>query len=44
MNKVSDKPKVQLAGINHIALNVRNMDSALEFYNGVLGFPVITHQ
>jgi catechol 2,3-dioxygenase-like lactoylglutathione lyase family enzyme len=42
MNKVSDKPKIQLDGINHFALNVRNMDPALEFYNGVLGFPVIT--
>jgi catechol 2,3-dioxygenase-like lactoylglutathione lyase family enzyme len=42
MNKVSDKPKVQLEGINHFALNVRNMDRSLQFYSGVLGFPVIT--
>jgi catechol 2,3-dioxygenase-like lactoylglutathione lyase family enzyme len=42
MNEVSDKPKIHLDGINHFALNVRNMDRALQFYNGVLGFPVIT--
>ena len=33
---------IKLDGINHFALNVRNMDRALEFYTGVLGFPVIT--
>jgi catechol 2,3-dioxygenase-like lactoylglutathione lyase family enzyme len=42
MNQISDKPKVKLNGINHFALNVRNMDRALEFYTGILGFPVIT--
>jgi catechol 2,3-dioxygenase-like lactoylglutathione lyase family enzyme len=42
MNKVSSEPKIQLDGINHFALNVRNMDRAEAFYTGVLGFPVIT--
>ncbi len=32
---------IQLDGINHFALNVRNMDLAVAFYNGILGFPVI---
>ena len=32
---------IKLDGINHFALNVRNMDRAEEFYTGVLGFPVI---
>lgn len=42
MNEVSDKPKIHLDGINHFALNVRNMGQSLEFYTEVLGFPVIT--
>jgi len=33
---------IKLDGINHFALNVRNMDRAEEFYTGILGFPVIT--
>jgi len=33
---------IKLDGINHFALNVRNMDRAVEFYTGILGFPVIT--
>jgi len=33
---------LKLDGINHFALNVRNMDRAEAFYTGVLGFPVIT--
>ena len=32
---------IQLDGINHFALNVRNMDRAEAFYTGILGFPVI---
>ncbi len=32
---------IKLDGINHFALNVRNMDRAVAFYNGILGFPVI---
>ncbi len=32
---------IKLDGINHFALNVRNMDRAEEFYTGILGFPVI---
>jgi catechol 2,3-dioxygenase-like lactoylglutathione lyase family enzyme len=46
MNKKSNTQTkgtpIQLYGINHFALNVRNMDRALEFYTGILGFPVIT--
>ena len=41
-NEVSNQPKIKLDGINHFALNVRNMGRALEFYNDILGFPVIT--
>ena len=33
---------IQLDGINHFALNVRDMDRAEAFYTGILGFPVIT--
>ena len=32
---------IKLDGINHFALNVRNMDRAEAFYTGILGFPVI---
>ncbi len=32
---------IKLDGINHFALNVRNMDRAVAFYTGILGFPVI---
>lgn len=32
---------IKLDGINHFAMNVRNMDRAEEFYTGILGFPVI---
>jgi len=43
MNKtVSKSSTIKLDGINHFALNVRDMDRALDFYTGVLGFPVIT--
>ncbi len=38
---VSRGTPIKLDGINHFALNVRNMDRAEEFYTGVLGFPVI---
>ncbi len=45
--KTNTSPKskgtqIKLDGINHFALNVRNMDRAEEFYTGILGFPVIT--
>jgi catechol 2,3-dioxygenase-like lactoylglutathione lyase family enzyme len=33
---------IKLDGINHFALNVRDMDRAEAFYTGILGFPVIT--
>jgi catechol 2,3-dioxygenase len=32
---------IKLDGINHFALNVRNMDRAVAFYTGILGFPVL---
>ncbi len=32
---------LKLDGINHFALNVRNMERAEAFYTGILGFPVI---
>ena len=32
---------IKLDGINHFAMNVRNMDRAEAFYTGILGFPVI---
>jgi len=32
---------IKLDGINHFALNVRNMERAEAFYTGILGFPVI---
>ena len=45
MNKsaspASKGSSIKLDGINHFALNVRNMDRALEFYTDVLGFPAI---
>lgn len=34
---------MQLSGIHHIALNVRDLDQAERFYTDVLGFPV-THR
>ena len=36
-----NKSKINLDGINHFALNVRNMERAEAFYTGILGFPVI---
>ena len=33
--------KLNLSGISHYGLNVRNMDRAVKFYTDVLGFPVI---
>lgn len=46
MNKKTNakikKASIQLDGINHFALNVRNMNRAEAFYTGILGFPVIT--
>lgn len=39
---VSKGTPIKLDGINHFALNVRNMDRAEAFYTGILGFPVIT--
>ncbi len=40
-NTTMNKPKVQLNGISHFALNVRNMERAEKFYTEVLGFPVL---
>ena len=32
---------LKLAGLDHIALNVTDMDRAENFYSNILGFPVI---
>lgn len=40
-SSTATESKIKLDGINHIALNVRNMARAEAFYTGVLGFPVI---
>ena len=40
-NTTLNKSKVQLNGISHFALNVRNMERAEKFYTEVLGFPVL---
>jgi catechol 2,3-dioxygenase-like lactoylglutathione lyase family enzyme len=41
VNNTITKSKIQLKGMNHFGLNVKNMDVAVEFYSNVLGFPVI---
>jgi catechol 2,3-dioxygenase-like lactoylglutathione lyase family enzyme len=40
--KTSTANKIQLTGIDHFALNVRDMDRAIQFYQDVLGFKVVT--
>lgn len=40
-NNTVTKSKIQLKGMNHFGLNVKNMAVAEEFYSQVLGFPVI---
>jgi catechol 2,3-dioxygenase-like lactoylglutathione lyase family enzyme len=40
--KAAKESKIKLDGINHFALNVRDMDRAEAFYTGILGFPVTT--
>lgn len=38
----TDKESImKLDGIDHYALNVRNMERSLEFYHQLLGFPII---
>jgi len=34
--------KIKLNGIHHIALNVKNMERATDFYSDILGFKVVT--
>lgn len=41
-NNTVIKPKIQLKGLNHFGLNVKNMAVAEEFYSQILGFPVIS--
>ena len=41
MSKISNQSKLQLQGISHYGLNVRDMARAENFYTRVLGFPVI---
>lgn len=40
--KTITETKIKLTGIDHFALNVRNMDRAIQFYQDVLGFKVVT--
>ncbi|MBC8288585.1 MAG: VOC family protein [Nitrospinae bacterium] len=39
--KIATNTKINLQGLNHFALNVKDMNRAEEFYNHKLGFPVI---
>jgi catechol 2,3-dioxygenase-like lactoylglutathione lyase family enzyme len=40
--KTITETKIKLTGIHHFALNVRNMDRAIQFYQDILGFKVVT--
>lgn len=40
-NETIKDSKIQLTGLNHLALNVTNMDKSEHFYSEILGFPVI---
>ena len=37
----SRRTKIQLNGLDHFALNVKDMKRSLKFYNELLGFPII---
>ena len=39
--ETTNESKIKINGISHFAINVSNMDRALEFYNGVLGFQIL---
>jgi catechol 2,3-dioxygenase-like lactoylglutathione lyase family enzyme len=41
-NKTITETKIKLTGIDHFALNVHDMDRAIQFYQDVLGFKVVT--
>ena len=41
-NESLNKPKIQLNGISHFALNVNNMEQAEKFYTDIMGFTVLT--
>ena len=41
-NESLSKPKIQLNGVSHFALNVNNMEQAEKFYTDIMGFPVLT--
>ncbi len=38
---MTTKPKIQLKGMNHFGLNVKDMARSEKFYSEILGFPVI---
>ncbi|MBT5867721.1 MAG: VOC family protein [Nitrospinaceae bacterium] len=40
-NATNKEAPLKLAGLDHIALNVTDMDRAENFYSNILGFPVI---
>ncbi len=40
--KTITENKIKLTGIDHIALNVHDMDRSIQFYQDVLGFKVVT--
>ena len=39
-NTATKGTPIKLDGINHFALNVRDMEQSLKFYTDILGFPV----
>ncbi len=40
-NAVTKESKINVQGLDHFALNVKNMERAEKFYSEVFGFPVI---
>ena len=41
-NEYLSKPKIQLNGVSHFALNVNNMEQAEKFYTHIMDFPFLT--
>jgi catechol 2,3-dioxygenase-like lactoylglutathione lyase family enzyme len=39
MNGMRTKPAIEIEGLDHVVLRVRDMAAALRFYSGVLGCP-----
>lgn len=40
--QIQPETKIKLNGLDHIAINVKNMERSIEFYSGLLGFRVDT--